>query len=66
VTDLPEGAVPIGAITITYWLDPDGEAIVTTDLPDATEVPFVVQLGMVEMARQSVWHRAGDDEGDDE
>lgn len=62
-----DDTIPIGEITIAYYLDTDGTPIVSTDLPGTDDIPAVVQLGMLEMARDTLLRTInGDPMGDDE
>jgi len=62
---LPEGAILIGRVTIENYLPEDGEdQIVRTHVEDAQGgmLPTITSLGMVEFARQSIWHLGEDDD----
>ena len=64
MNEIPDGAMPIGEITIRYWLNEDGHPIVTVDRPGFDVIPALSQLGMVAFANDDVMH--GDHGGDDE
>lgn len=62
-----DNTLPIGEIAIAYYLDSEGTPIVSTELPDTDAIPAVVQLGMIEMARDTLLRTInGDPMGDDE
>jgi hypothetical protein len=65
MTELPEGALPIGEIIIRYYLDDDGAPMIQIDLPDTDSVPAVVQLGMLDLARDSILHGPDDEDEED-
>lgn len=64
---IPDDGVIIGTIEITYNLE-EGHGITTyARFPDFDEVPLVTQLGMIELARDTLLRMAnGEAAGDDE
>lgn len=61
---LPEGAILIGRVTIEMFLPEEGDdQIVRTHVEDTNGkmLPTIQSLGMVEFARQSIWHMSEED-----
>jgi hypothetical protein len=52
----PDETIPIGEIVAKYFLSADGRPEVAIEHPDFETVPIVVQLGMVELIRDTLLH----------
>lgn len=58
--DGPEDVV-LGEIVIRYQVPSESqEVIVNITLPDQDDIPVVIQLGMLELARDSILHPEDD------
>lgn len=55
---LPEGAVRLGVIKIAYWIAPSGETMISAKLPEYEDVPYIVQLGMIEATKETINRKA--------
>lgn len=62
--DLPDGSLPIGTISIHYYLGDDGHPYVQVDRPEFDVIPALSQLGMIAFTQDYILH--GGPEDDDE
>lgn len=60
-------SMDLGRITVRYWLTDDGQPIVSVDVEpeDPQQLPILTQLGMLDLARDTLLHPA-DSAGDTE
>lgn len=58
--ELPDGAIPNGAVAVCQYLDADGEMkfVVTHEM---CELPLSSTLGLLELAKQHLYSRSQED-----
>lgn len=57
--DLPAGSLPIGTITIQYYLGDDGQPYVDVTRPGFNQIPALCQIGMVVFAQNDIMNGNG-------
>lgn len=60
---MPEESIVLGEIVLRYEMNND-VMLVNVELPDSDDVPVVVQLGMLDLARDTILRMHDDDEQD--
>lgn len=57
VFDLPEGAIPNGAVAVCQYLNIDGEMKFTYTY-DTEEMPLSTTLGLLDLAKHSIYAKS--------